>query len=49
MFKDGSLCKGYVFGVPDVQREKLEAEGVQFLSDGRVDMKACGWFGENEE
>ena len=34
---------------PDVQREKLEAEGVQFLPDGRVDMKACGWFGENEE
>ena len=30
-------------------RERLEAEGVQFLPDGRVDMKACGWFGENEE
>lgn len=27
VFKDGSLCKGYVFGGPDVQREKLEAEG----------------------
>ena len=49
VFKDGSLCKGYVFGGPDVQRKKLEAEGVQFLPDGRVDMKACGWFGENEE
>ena len=49
VFKDGSLRKGYVFGGPDVQREKLEAEGVQFLPDGRVDMKACGWFGENEE
>ena len=49
VFKDGSLCKGYVFGGPDVQREKLEAEGVRFLPDGRVDMKACGWFGENEE
>ena len=23
--------------------------GVQFLPDGRVDMKACGWFGEDEE
>ena len=33
VFKDGSLCKGYVFGGPDVQREKLEAEGVQFLPD----------------
>ena len=49
VFKDGSLCKGYVFGGPDVQREKLKAEGVRFLPDGRVDMKACGWFGENEE
>lgn len=49
VFKDGSLCKGYVFGGPDVQREKLKAEGVQFLPDGRVDMKACGWFGKNEE
>lgn len=49
VFKDGSLCKGYVFGGPDVQREKLKAEGVQFLPDGRVDMKACGWFGEDEE
>ena len=39
VFKDGSLCKGYVFGGPDVQREKLKAEGVQFLPDGRVNVK----------
>ena len=49
VFKDGSLCKGYVFGGPGIQREKLKAEGVRFLPDGRVDMKACGWFGEDEE
>lgn len=49
VFKDGSLCKGYVFGGPGIQREKLKAEGVRFLLDGRVDMKACGWFGENEK
>ena len=35
--------------VREIPRGKLEAEGVQFLPDGRVDMKACGWFGENEE
>ena len=28
VFKDGSLCKGYVFGGPDVQREKLKSEGI---------------------
>ena len=39
VFKDGSLCKGYVFGGPDVQREKLEAEGVQFLPDGHESLR----------
>ena len=46
VFKDGSLCSGYVFGGPDVQRKRLLDEGVLFLPDGRVDMKACGWFGD---
>lgn len=41
--------QGLRFRRPGIQREKLEAEGVQFLPDGRVDMKACGWFGEDEE
>lgn len=45
VFKDGSVCTGYAFGGPEVQRGLLEAEGVQFLSDGRVDMDACGWDG----
>ena len=45
VFKDGSLCAGYVFGGPDVQRRLLEEEGVAFLPDGRVDMEQCGWFG----
>ena len=46
VFKDGSLCSGYVFGGPEVQRKRLLEEGVQFLPDGRVDMEACGWYGE---
>ena len=45
VFKDGSLCKGFVFGGPDEQRAMLEAEGVTFLADGRVDMEACQWDG----
>ena len=33
VFKDGSLCAGYVFGGPDVQRALLAEEGVAFLPD----------------
>lgn len=43
VFRDGRLAPGFAFGGPDVQRQMLEAEGVAFLSDGRVDMRRCGW------
>ncbi|MCI2241677.1 MGMT family protein [Adlercreutzia faecimuris] len=43
VFKDGSLCRGFAFGGPEVQREMLEAEGVPFLEDGRIDLAACAW------
>lgn len=43
VFKDGSVCAGYVFGGPEVQRELLEHEGVALLPDGRVDMARCQW------
>lgn len=43
VFKDGRLAPGFAFGGPDAQRELLEAEGITFLPDGRVDMKSCGW------
>lgn len=49
VFKDGTLCKSFVFGGPDEQREMLEAEGVTFLDDGRVDMEACLWDGRNTD
>ena len=32
---------------PGTQRAMLEAEGVVFLPDGRVDMARCEWHGEN--
>ncbi|EPD78057.1 MGMT family protein [Atopobium sp. oral taxon 199] len=43
VFKDGSLAPGFAFGGPEAQRTLLENEGVTFLPDGRVDMKACCW------
>lgn len=43
VFKDGSLCPGFVFGGAGAQREMLADEGVTFLPDGRVDMGACSW------
>ena len=42
VFADGSLAKGFAFGGEGVQRAMLEAEGVEFLPDGRVDMAKCG-------
>lgn len=41
VFVDGSLTAGYVFGGAGKQREKLEAEGVKFTDEGKVDFKEC--------
>ena len=41
--KDGALREG-AFG-PGVQRALLEAEGVPFTADGRVDLSRCRWDG----
>ena len=38
---DGSITGG-VFA--DMRRAILEAEGVEFLPDGRVNMSACRWL-----
>ena len=43
--KDGSLPPGDVFGGAGIQRTLLEAEGVTFLPDGRVDMEVHSWLG----
>lgn len=43
VFKDGSLCAGFAFGGPGVQRELLEAEGVAFTDADHVDMSTCQW------
>ncbi|MCL1952244.1 MAG: MGMT family protein [Oscillospiraceae bacterium] len=39
----GEVCKGFAFGGEDAQRMLLEAEGVAFGADGRVDLAAFGW------
>ena len=48
VFKDGSLAPGFAFGGPEEQRLRLEAEGVTFTEDGRVDMTACQWDGRSK-
>lgn len=48
VFKDGRLAPGFAFGGLDEQRARLEAEGVTFTDDGRVDMGACQWDGRAE-
>ena len=45
VFRDGRVTDGFAFGGPDVQRRLLEAEGVHFTADGRVDMALHGLLG----
>lgn len=45
VFRDGSICNGYAFGGPEVQRALLESEGVPFLDDTHVDLASCRWNG----
>lgn len=43
VFKDGSLAPGFAFGGKDEQHRLLKAEGIEFLSDGRVNMEKHLW------
>ena len=42
VMKGGTLSPAFAFGGENEQRRLLEAEGVTFLSDGRVDMEKHG-------
>jgi methylated-DNA-protein-cysteine methyltransferase-like protein len=41
----GCLSPAHVFGGQEVQRARLESEGIGFLPDGRIDMKKHLWRG----
>jgi len=41
--KDGELTGSKAFGARDRMRQLLEADGVTFEADGRVDMQRYGW------
>ena len=43
VFRDGSLCRAFVFGGLGIQRQMLAEEGVTFLPDGRVDLSRHLW------
>ncbi len=45
IYRDGTLCCDQAFGGKAIQRDMLEAEGVPFLPDGRVDLRAALWEG----
>ena len=42
VFADGLLAPGYAFGGEEVQRSKLESEGVKFRGD-KVNLERCRW------
>ena len=41
----GELSGGPAFGGYEVQRARLEADGVSFMADGRVDLEQYLWLG----
>ena len=41
--KDSRTSPAFAFGGSDIQRAMLEADGVEFLPDGRVDMARFAW------
>ena len=40
----GALSKAFAFGGEEEQRQRLQAEGVTFTSDGLVDLQRFGWL-----
>lgn len=41
--REGRVAPAFAFGGPDMQRERLEAEGIVFRADGTVDLAQYGW------
>ena len=40
--REGKTAKSFVFGGADIQRQLLEAEGVIFEEDGKIDLNKYG-------
>ena len=40
--RNGEIAASFAFGGKDRQRELLEAEGIEFLPEGRIDLRAYG-------
>lgn len=47
VFKNGSVSSGFAFGGPEVQRALLEAEGVVFDENNKVDMTKYRWCAQD--
>lgn len=47
--KTGILAPSHVFGDVDFQRAMLEAEGITFMDNGKIDMKKHLWDGKMKE
>lgn len=43
--REGTLAPAHVFGGANNQRRMLDAEGIIFTGDGKIDMKRCLWSG----
>ena len=43
--RNGEVSKAFAFGGDNMQRLLLAEEGIEFLPDGRIDMKKYGWSG----
>lgn len=43
--RNGEVSKAFAFGGDNMQRLLLSEEGIEFLPDGRIDMKKYGWSG----
>ena len=41
--RTGRTAPAFAFGGEDMQRLLLEADGIPFLPDGRVDLARCQW------
>ncbi len=44
--RNGEVSKAFAFGGENMQRILLTEEGVEFLEDGRVDLKKHLWLGD---